>query len=237
MFDVQSLSGEIERACHAIGNQDQAINLRRFFKCGEGEYGFGDKFLGLKVPQTRGIIKAHKNSVNLIDVEQLLASEWHEIRLAGLFLLLEIYKRSDCNGKKDVVKFYVNHLDSCNNWDLVDLSAPGILGMQAVVDDEALSILKSLSNDSRLWHRRIGIVATLSLIRKGRLEEIYEIAENQFDYQHDLIRKATGWMLREAGKKDEARLKKFLADKEPEMPRTTFRYATEIIKRKEKGTF
>lgn len=231
-------SRSIQESCMKLKDASQAKVLERFFKCGPGEYGEGDKFLGLKVPQTRKIVKTFAKEADLNDVNELLFSDWHEIRLAGFFLLKELYaqakKQKDNSRKEQIVDFYLKSLERCNNWDLVDLSAPYILGEEALESEKALLEIYKLSSDNRLWHRRVGIVSLITLIRNGRLEEIYEIAPLQFKERHDLIRKATGWMLREAGKKDENRLKNFLSQYDKDIPRITYSYAMEIIKRKEK---
>ncbi|MCH5319860.1 MAG: DNA alkylation repair protein [Paramuribaculum sp.] len=227
---------EITARLKNAGSKEQAKVLSRFFKCAPGCYGEGDKFLGVKVPVTRSMVKEALPCMTLTDVRELLASEWHEVRLAGFLTLVEFYrkaeKRKEEKSCEEITDFYLDSLEKCNNWDLVDLSAPHILGKQALIDERALCKIYNLSDDSRLWHRRVGVVATMTLIKNGRCDIIYEIAPRQFEYQHDLIRKATGWMLREAGKIDKEKLIQFLEENEKIMPRTTYRYATEIINRK-----
>lgn len=222
-----------------LKDENQAQHLARFFKTGPGEYGEGDRFLGIKVPVTRKIVKDNVADADVEGVKVLVSSPWHEIRLAGFLTLVDLYskavKKHDNLRAKEITETYLRLANNCNNWDLVDLSAPYILGNAALSDSHYMEVISNLSNDERLWYRRIGVVATLMLSRKGLHQFIYKIAPIQFGYNHDLIHKATGWMLRESGKRDEEMLKTFLKDNEIKMPRTMYRYAREIIARKEKA--
>lgn len=207
----------------------QAKHLSRFFKTEKGSYGYGDKFLGIKVPVTRGLIKQYKKDATLEDVEALTNSEWHEERLAGLLLLLEIYKKRVKNGGDafECVDFYLARLKRGNNWDLVDLIAPGILGDWLVGHADDLHILDDLASDENLWHKRVAIVATMALIKAGIYEPTERVVVRLINHPHDLIHKASGWMLREIGKRDEARLCRFLDSYGAMLPRTALRYAIE----------
>lgn len=210
----------------------QARHLMRFFKTGKGEYGEGDRFLGLRVPATRAIVKEYKDMVSLADVVVLLNSQWHEVRLAAFLFMIEIYKREKKRSPEkaaSVVDCYLNSIHKANNWDLVDLSAPYILGDWLVANPDQRGILHRLSDmaDS-LWHQRVAIVANWMLIRAGEFADTFQIAEKFLTHPHDLIHKATGWMLREVGKRGGMKpLCDFLDRFAPAMPRTMLRYAIE----------
>ena len=214
-----------------MASAEEAAHLMRFFKTGKGEYGEGDRFLGIRVPATRALVRRYRHEVALCDMDPLLSSEWHEIRLAGLLLLVELLRNArkcgDDVGQKCIVEYYIAHIHCCNNWDLVDLSCSYILGEYVSDDMARTDILLELARDNRIWHRRTGIVSTWALIRKGKLDMTFTIAAEQLDHTHDLIHKATGWMLREAGKRDIEALRSFLDRYVSVMPRTTLRYAIE----------
>lgn len=210
----------------------QAAHLMRFFKCGKGEYGEGDRFLGLRVPQTRTLVKEYRDRVLLDDCRELVASPWHEVRLAGFLLMVELYrqrkKRSEASAR-EVVDCYLSSIDRANNWDLVDLSAAYILGDWLVAHPQQREILDRLSDmEGKLWHQRVAMVATWMLIREGEFADTFRIAEKYLTHRHDLIHKATGWMLREVGKRGGDRaLCDFLDRHASVMPRTMLRYAIE----------
>lgn len=230
---------EIESRMTGMRNDAQVALLQRFFKCGEGEYGEGDRFLGLRVPQTRAIVKDYRNKSTLSDAEQLVKSEWHEVRLAGFLLMIELYnqaKRVGDRQQKEVVDAYLASISRANNWDLVDLSAPYILGDWLVGHPEEREILRRLSSvGGGLWHQRVAIVATFMLIRHGEFADTLEIATRYSRHPHDLIRKATGWMLREMGKRGGLKeLRAFLDIHAPFMPRTMLRYAIEKFPQQER---
>lgn len=226
----------------AEGCETQAGHLMRFFKCGAGEYGYGDKFLGLKVSQTRMIVRLARRDVPLAEIEKLLYSEWHEARLCGFLLLVEemkaaLPKKRDlpvrgAERREELATFYLRHARQANNWDLVDLSCPKILGEWLVhlrSDGELppTEILDRLAASGNLWEQRIAMVTTWRLIRDGRFDETLRIARRFLSHSHDLIHKATGWMLREVGKKNEEALVSFLEENYARMPRTALRYAIE----------
>lgn len=230
-----TLSSEIERRVREGADPGQASVLMRFFKTAPGEYGEGDCFLGVRVPFVRSVVKDFRRRVSIDDVRALLASKWHEIRLAGLLSLVEVYKREKRGGRESdlrgVVDFYLSVIDRGNNWDLVDVIAPKILGDWLVDHPDQRGMLDSLvAMDGCLWHQRVGIVSMWTLIRNGEYSDLLRITPRMLSHPHDLIHKATGWMLREMGKRGGMReLKGFLDRYAPEMPRTMLRYAIEQL--------
>jgi len=210
----------------ASANPGQAAFLQGFFKTGEGQYAEGDVFLGLKVPQTRFILKSYKN-LPLQEIEILLYSEFHEVRLAGFLLLTEQFKKSKkADEHKQIYDFYLKHAKQANNWDLVDLSCKDIAGAY-LLDKKDRSILYQLADSKNLWEQRISIVSTWMFIKHLDFEDTLQISEKLLTHKHDLIHKAVGWMLREVGKKDREVLVNFLDKHTGQMPRTTLRYAIE----------
>lgn len=205
----------------------KSVILARFFKTGPGEYGEGDQFLGVTVPQQRIIAKKYRN-LPLGEVERLLMSPWHEHRLTGLLILTYRFSISEMAQKKEICDFYLAHTTRVNNWDLVDATAPGIVGAYLVESGSDIGLLRHLARSLSLWERRIAIVSTFAWIRRGRHQECFEIAEILLHDSQDLIQKATGWMLREVGKRcGEDTLFGFLDRHADEMSRTTLRYAIE----------
>jgi 3-methyladenine DNA glycosylase AlkD len=210
---------DIKRELRKAANPEKAAALRRFFKTGPGQYGEGDVFLGVTVPQSRAIAKKY-SEITLPEVKALLRSKIHEERLVALLLLVQKYKWAE----ERIAKFYLDNIRQVNNWDLVDLSAPGILGP---FNDRRL--LLKLAKSDNIWERRIAIVTTLHFIRKGDFGDTLKIAEMLLHDGHDLIHKAAGWMLREVGKKDTAALEQFLDSHYAAMPRMMLRYAIERL--------
>lgn len=225
---------------------EQAVNLSRFFKTGKGQYGEGDKFLGVKVPVTREVVKQCWKETSFDDLEACIQSEYHEIRLAALLTLVQIFKHAkkrepplpshcgqrpaiSCASQQQCIDFYLSHTQYINNWDLVDLSCYELLGTWLL--DKDRSMLYDLARDGKtIWEQRIGMVSTMQFIRHGELDDTYAIAELFLVKPkplHDLLQKAVGWLLREAGKRDEQRLKEWLAPRHATMPRTMLRYAIE----------
>ena len=201
----------------------QVAGLARFFKTGPGQYGEGDKFLGIKVPVTRAVVKACWRQVTWPNLEACIASEYHELRLAALLTLVAIYRHT---GQKECIDFYLSHTAYINNWDLVDLSCYPLLGEWLLDKDRTL--LYDLSRSGKtIWEQRIGIVSTMTFIRHGQLEDTFAIADILLHHPHDLVHKAVGWLLREAGKRDKAALESFLQPRYATMPRTMLRYAIE----------
>ena len=202
--------------------------LSRFFKTGPGQYGQGDRFLGIKVPVTRKTVKACWKETDFPKLEECIGSEFHELRLAALLCLVEIFSHAgkDQALRQRCVDFYLSHTDRINNWDLVDLSCYPLLG--AWLLDRDRTVLYDLARSGKtIWEQRIGIVSTMAFVRKGQLEDTFAIADILLHHPHDLIHKAVGWLLREVGKRDGDALRAFLATRYGTMPRTMLRYAIE----------
>lgn len=206
-------------------NPAQAAILQRFFKTAPGEYGAGDEFWGLKVPQVRAVL-ADFGPVPLAVADELLASPVHEARFFAAIALVRAYAQSDAAARAEIFDFYLAHADRINNWDLVDASAPGIVGRH-LPPGGGRRVFGRLAESENLWERRIAMVATLEHIRRGSLDNAFWLAARLMDDPEDLMHKATGWMLREAGKRDAAALRRFLARHAKRMPRTALRYAIE----------
>ena len=207
----------------------QVPGLARFFKTGPGQYGYGDKFLGIKVPVTREVVKECWKSVGFPELEECITSEYHEVRLAALLALVEVFKhaKKDPTLRRQCVDFYLAHTACINNWDLVDLSCYPLLG-EWLLHASDRSLLYNLARNGRtLWEQRIGMVSTMTFVRHGQLEDTFAIADILLHHPHDLIHKAVGWLLREAGKKDKAALEAYLRGRYQTMPRTMLRYAIE----------
>lgn len=227
----------------ALQDASQSAHLSKFFKTGKGEYGEGDKFLGIKVPVTRSIAKKYKKVISLEDIEKLIQSEWHEIRLIGFLLLIELYKENckinNFENTEILISFYLDKIEFGNNWDLVDLVSQYILGDWILRNPENEKILFNLAEkEGYLWHQRVAIVSTFPLIRKGKFDVTFKIGEKFLKHPHDLIHKATGWMLREVGKRGgKPELLKFLEKHKSKMPRTMLRYAIEKFSPEEKNYF
>ncbi|MDR0894291.1 MAG: DNA alkylation repair protein [Prevotellaceae bacterium] len=198
--------------------------LPRFFKTGKGGYGEGDQFLGVVVPYTRLVAKRHKTEPFEV-VAALLQSPWHECRLCALLMLVERFKKSSEDERRQIVDLYLSQTARINNWDLVDLSAPGIIG--EYLTDKPRDLLYRLSASDLLWEQRIAVVSTYTLIKRGELFDTIALAERLLHHKHDLMHKAVGWMLREVGKRDKGLLEQFLEKYNKRMPRTMLRYAIE----------
>jgi 3-methyladenine DNA glycosylase AlkD len=215
---------DLRRELRALAHPERALGVARFFKTGKGEYGAGDKFLGINVPALRKIARKFRE-LPLADAESLLLSRWHEERLCALIILVAQFERGTETERQAIFNFYLAHTDRVNNWDLVDASAPYIVGGWLV--GRTRDALDRLALSESMWERRIAMVATLWFIRRGELADTFRIAKTLLDDQEPLLHKAIGWMLREAGKKDEPELIAFLREHYAELPRTTLRYAIE----------
>ncbi len=209
-------------------DESQVAGLSRFFKTGPGQYGEGDKFLGIKVPVTREVVKQCWRETSMQDLEECIASEYHEVRLTALLALVEIFAhaKKDHGLQQACIDFYLAHTDRINNWDLVDLSCYPLLGVWLLDKDRTL-LYDLARNGKTLWEQRIGIVSTMTFIRHGQIADTFAISDILLHHPHDLIHKAVGWLLREAGKRDKEALKAYLEPHYRTMPRTMLRYAIE----------
>jgi len=240
-------ANEIIELMLSMRNEEQARTLMRFFKTGKGQYGEGDKFLGLKVPQTRAVVREAKHSVPLCEIEKLVYSEWHEVRLCGFLILVDEMKAAmptarkvgDAVRRRELKDFYLRHARQVNNWDLVDLTCQYILGFWLLCPEENGQVpprdtLYQLVKSDNLWEQRIAIVSTLALIRNGEFSDTMRLSTILLSHRHDLIHKAVGWMLREMGKRDMETLRQYLEQHVHDMPRTTLRYAIERMETAER---
>lgn len=209
---------------HKLKNPKKAKILERFFKTGKGEYGEGDVFLGIIVPEQRNIAKKYKD-LSLDNLQELLKSKMHEERLVALLILVQKYQKANKIDKALIVDFYLTNIKYINNWDLVDLSAEKILG-EFYLDKEKSNLYK-LANSENIWERRIAIMTTFQFIKNNRFDDTLELARRLLKDKHDLIQKATGWMLREIGKRNQIIEEDFLKKHYKTMPRTMLRYAIE----------
>ncbi len=212
-------------------NPEKAKIYQRFFKTAKGEYGEGDIFIGLIVPEQRTIAKKYLN-LSLPKLQQLIKSKVHEHRLIAILILVSKFKKSSESNKEEIFNFYLKNTKHINNWDLVDLSASSIVGEFLFEKDK--KILYNLVNSENLWEKRISIIATFTFIRKNEFQDTLAISEILLQDKHDLIHKAVGWMLRELGKRNLELLKKFLKEHYNQIPRTTLRYAIERFPEEER---
>lgn len=223
----------VRAALAAAARPDKVAALARFFKTGKGEYAEGDVFVGVTVPKQRAIAKTFRE-LPLAEAAKLLASKVHEERLTALFILVDRFERGDNATKRAVVDLYLANLKHVNNWDLVDSSAPQILGDWLLTRDRRL--LRKLAASKDLWERRVAMLSTYALIRAGEHEDAFAIARLLMHDEHDLIHKAVGWMLREVGKRVDAELlRDFLREHAAELPRTALRYAIEHFSPEERA--
>ena len=218
-------------ALNSRSDEEKKIVLPRFFKTGKGQYGEGDKFIGVTVPNIREVAKQFKD-VDFDVVKELMRSPWHEMRMCALLILVNNSKKSVT---KETFEFYLSNTKYINNWDLVDLSAPQIVGgylydlgdVERGAGENDREVLYQLAESDLLWDNRIAIVSTLTFIRNNDLDDTYKLSLKMMRHKHDLMHKAIGWMLREAGKRDAARLYDFVMEYKSVMPRTMLRYAIE----------
>lgn len=217
---------DIKRVLRKAADKDDALFLQRFFRTGPGEYGEGDKFLGVRVPASRAIVKQFPDAT-LSDSVKLLQSEWHEERLVALLLMVRLYSRGDADQQQAVYDAYLANARRINNWDLVDSSAEHIVGPHLMGKRNAKPVLSKLAKSKVLWERRIAMLSTFHFIKHDEFELALHIAELLRKDSHDLIHKAVGWMLREIGNRDRDVLIDYLEPRVTELPRTMLRYAIE----------
>lgn len=228
---MKQITKTITSELQALSNAEKREIFPRFFKAGKGEYGEGDRFLGVTVPNVRAIAKQHKD-IALAEIQELIQSEWHEVRLCALLIMVEKSKKKDETLRQQLFDLYLSQTDRINNWDLVDLSCRFIIGEYLL--DKSRDILYQLAQSPLLWDNRIAIVSTYAFIRKGQLEDTYALSDLMMQHPHDLMHKAIGWMLREAGKRDSERLYDYVMSHRADMPRTMLRYAIEKFSPKER---
>lgn len=225
-----TLHNQILEALQFLSSPEKKEFLPYFFKTGKGEYAEGDQFIGVVVPDSRKLVKEYRQKAELSDVQEILKSEFHEMRLVALLILVNKFEKSkDKNEQKKLVDFYLKNTKYINNWDLVDLSCYKLLGRYCF-ENQKDDILRKLSNSDNMWEKRIAIVATMHYIKKGKSFDLtQELVLNNLNHPHDLMHKANGWLLREIGNKDEEVLLDFLKIHYQNMPRTTLRYAIEKL--------
>lgn len=211
--------------------------FKSFFKTGEGEYGYGDIFWGVTVPDIRNVAKRYYLQISLNGIKELINSEIHEIRLTGYLILTYKYEKGSTEEKENIANFYLENLSGANNWDIVDLSCYKILGSYLIDNPQKRYILYKLVNSSNLWEQRISIVSTFAFIRSNDFVDTLNISKILLKHKHDLIHKAVGWMLREVGKRDKQVLKNFLNQNIRQIPRTTLRYSIEKMDEGERKYF
>lgn len=242
---------ELISAMQMLENPEQRKVLMGFFKTGKGQYGEGDEFLGLKVPETRAFVKEYRD-LPLLDIQKLLVNKWHEVRLCGFLILVERYnnrssfaqrrfrkKNTTAEEKEAILNMYLSNTKRANNWDLVDLSCYKILGKWLVESDaskeEKLILMDKLANSDNLWEQRISIVSTMATLKAGDASYTLRYACHHLNHKHDLMHKAVGWLLREMGKHcGMDGLRAFLTEHASTMPRTALRYAIEKMEKDER---
>jgi 3-methyladenine DNA glycosylase AlkD len=218
-----------------FSSNGKSNELRRFFKTGPGDYAEGDIFLGVMVPQTRKVASKFAD-LSSVEISKLMESDFHEVRLCGLVILTNQFKKSkELVDRKRLFNFYLNELKAgnVNNWDLVDVSAPTI-GEYLFLVVDPMKVLNQLAKSKSLWERRASVIFTFAFLRAGELDPTYEMAERHLKDEHDLMHKAVGWMLREMGKRDLGLLRTFLKEHCTDMPRTALRYAIEKMSETER---
>lgn len=229
-MSIKELRDQMQKS----SSKEQAKNLRWFFKTGAGDYGEGDVFIGIKVPVLRSIVKKHLD-LSMDEVQELLSSRIHEERLAALMILVLRLPKCTEKGREDIYKLYLNNTRNINNWDLVDLSAPQIVGGYLINKDK--KILFRLASSKILWEKRIAMMATFRFIKEKQFDTALIIAEMLLHDSHDLIHKAVGWMLREIGKREIGTEELFLQKHYKNMPRTMLRYAIEKFPEKKRKAY
>lgn len=218
----------------SIASPEKARFLQKFFKTGKGEYGEGDLFLGLTNPLVRNVARANKQTP-LPELQKLLDSPYHEARLAALVIMVEQFKKASEEKRKALFDLYIKNTSRINNWDLVDVTCPHIIGLYLL--DKDRSVLYELADSSLLWDQRIAMVSCAAFIRRKEYDDALAMAEKLLFHTHDLMHKAVGWMLREVGKRDKETLVGFLERNASHMPRTTLRYAIEHFPPEERKYF
>ncbi len=230
-----STARDVEVALRKLADPQRAAQMQRFFKTGAGEYGCGDKMLGITVPLQRAVVRQCKD-IPVAEALALLQSPWHEVRLTALLLLVHRFRKGDATARRAVFEGYIANLDRVNNWDLVDSSAPYIVGPFTAANP--MPLLRRLVKSSRLWDRRVAAISTFHHLAHGSAKPTLFVAKALLHDQEDLIHKATGWMLRELGSRvDMSALRAFLDEHAATMPRTMLRYALEKMNARERARY
>lgn len=220
-------ANDLQQELYTLKDDQKALSLSRFFKTGKGQYGEGDKFLGINVPTQRTIAKKYRE-IDLNELQKTLSSEFHELRLTSFLILTLKYSKSKTAAeKREIFNFYLKNISHLNNWDLIDTTAPNIIGEHLLIFPEKIKILYELANSDDLWKKRIAILSTFTFIKKENFKDTLKIAEILVHDRHDLIHKAVGWMLREIANRDSSPTITFLNKHYRTMPRTMLRYAIE----------
>lgn len=227
----------IEQDLRALADKEKASVFMRFFKTKKGEYGYGDTFLGITVPKQRAVAKRYYKELSFKDIEYLLASPIHEIRLTGLFVLVYKYQKADEAMQKKIFRFYIKHINAANNWDLIDTTVPHIIGHYLYHHRENVALLYTWARSKNLWKRRSAIMATFYFIKNNEYSDALAISELLVHDTQDLIHKAVGWMLREIGNRDKIAEVTFIKKHVSEMPRTMLRYAIEKFSEQERKQY
>lgn len=217
-----------------LSNSEIAVHSQKYFKTGKGEYGHGDKFLGIRVPVLRKAVKLFQD-VTLSEIRKLLKSEYHEVRLFALLLMVNQFTKGDVEEREQIYNLYLMHTKYINNWDLVDSSASYIVGVWLF--DKDRSILYELAQSSQLWERRIAIISTAYFVKKEQFGDTLKLSRILLNDPEDLIHKAVGWMLREVGKRDPKVEEKYLKKHYKKMPRTMLRYSIEKFSNKRRQAY
>ncbi|MBI2356824.1 DNA alkylation repair protein [Candidatus Dojkabacteria bacterium] len=232
MGKLQNLYIELEMGA----DKEDSIHLQRFFKTSKGEYGEGDIFVGIRIPQLRSLVKKYYKELTIDQTIKLLHSRFHEYRMLALLILVKKFEISkDPKEHTKIYNLYLTNTKYINNWDLVDVTTPNIVGKY--LSDKNRKILYKLATSKNLWEQRMAILATATFIKNGEFEDTLGIAEILLNHPHDLIHKAVGWMLREVGKKDIKTLYSFLEKHSKEMPRTMLRYSLEKVAQQKKDKY
>ena len=223
-YSMEQTYTDVRNTLVSLEQPERAALLARFFKTAPGQYGEGDKFLGLSMPQQRIVVKKYQR-LSLAETERLVQDIYHECRMTGLLIWVHQNRKADPKQQAAILERYLANRAHINNWDLVDVTCPHILGRYVVKGDR--SLLYELVHEENIWSQRIAVISTFALIRAGQFSDTFALVEILLAHKHDLIHKAIGWMLREVGKRNPAALEEFLHDHIGEIPRTTLRYAIE----------
>ena len=230
-------SKDILKELKSLSNEEKREFLPRFFKTGKGEYGEGDIFWGITVPNIRSVAKKYYKEISLEQLKEILNHAVHEVRLTGYIILTYKFEKGDIDVKKEIYTFYINNLQGCNSWDIVDLSCYKILGEYLYLSKESTDILLDFAKSNDLWKQRISIVSTFAFLKRNEFKHTLKISEILLKSEKDLIRKAIGWMLREVGKRDIDVLREFLDRNIKDISRTSLRYAIERMSKEERKRY